>query len=158
MADTPSDPAQNPEPEQTKQTSPTPPPQQAPIPAVPAFSRRAFQGLKIELTDAELANPGTQKCILDMLYQAEEERNDLREFRKKYFEEAAKVEVADEKLKTSKVNEVMFGAGVGVGCAIIGLAPWLWGMTPDGHLAGGIALVLGGLLTIGASVCRIIFK
>ncbi|MDE3098962.1 MAG: hypothetical protein KGJ88_05770 [Verrucomicrobiota bacterium] len=147
-----------PEPPQQEQTeqkdAPQPPPQAAP-PAVPATGRRAaFQDLKIQLTEAELANPGTQKCILDMLIRAEEESNDLKEYRAKYYEADKRAGILEEKLKSNKINEVMFGVGVGVGCATIGLAPYFW----DNTGKGPIVLTVGLALVLGATYGRISFK
>lgn len=123
--------------------------------AVPATGRRpAFQDLKLQLTDADLANPGTQKCILDMLIRAEEECNDLKEYRTNFYESDKRAGILDEKLKSNKINETMFGVGVGVGCAIMGLAPFFW----DNTAKGWITLAVGSVLVLGATIGRIVFK
>lgn len=126
-------------------------------PVAPATGRRAaFKSLNLELTDEELKNSGTQKCILDMLNRAEEECNDLREFRTKYFDANAKVGVFEAKEKSNKTNEIMFGFGLGVGCAIIGVAPYFFDKA--GVACGLLALVVGFALTIGFTFGRSKYK
>lgn len=126
--------------------------------SVPSTGRRLiFQDIKRQLTPEELANSGTQKVILDVLITTEAERDELRGFVDKYYQAEIRARVAAEQLKTNKANEILFGVGVGVGGAIIGLAPFFWDTKADGH-QGEIALVVGLLLVVGATLGRIINK
>jgi hypothetical protein len=145
-----------PAPEQAEQKeAPNSPPQTTP-PAAPATGRRAaFQDLKLQLTPEELANPGTQKCILDMLIRAEQERDDLKEYLSKYYDADKRAEVLAEKLETNRINETLFGVGVAIGGTIIGLAPFLF---EKGLTYGYITLGVGIVLTLGATIGRIKFK
>jgi hypothetical protein len=90
-----------------------------------------------------------------MLIRAEEECNDLKEFRAKFHATDKLAEVRAEKLKSNKINETLFGVGVGVGCAIIGLAPFFYELGPSFCYT---MLSVGVALTIGATIGRIVFK
>lgn len=149
-----------PQPEQTEQkNAPVAPPPAAPLVAPATGRRAAFRDLKRQLADADLANPGLQKIILDELICAEEERDDLRLELKQsalnYHAADKQVGVLSEKLKSNKVNEIMFGVGLSVGGTVMGLTPFFWEIKP---LYGVIALGLGLALTIGATIARTLFK
>lgn len=148
-------PEPTPSPEQSVQHDTTAPTPSTPPSAATTGRRLPFQDIKRQLTPEELANPGTQKLILDMLLTTEAERDDLKAYIPKYHEADKKVGVLEEKLKTSKVNEVMFAVGIGVGCAIMGLGPFFWEAK---NIYGIVALAVGFLLTVGAAIGRIVFK
>jgi VIT1/CCC1 family predicted Fe2+/Mn2+ transporter len=137
--------------EQRDAASGVPPPESA----APTTGRRAaFQDIKRELTDAELANPGTQKLLLEMLFTAEAERDEYKTYIGMYYNAEKRASVLEERSKKNKTNETLFAVGVGVGGAIIGLAPAFW--SPQ-NLNGPICLVVGGVLVIGATLGRIMF-
>lgn len=70
------------------------------------------------------------------------------------FHEADKrAAVLAEKLKTNNAVEIFFGVGVGLGGAVIGLAPFFWEMKT---LYGVLTGVIGLGLTIGATVGRLV--
>jgi hypothetical protein len=124
------------------------PPTSAPAPpaAVSATGRRqAFQDLKRQLTEGNLAEPGTQKLILDMLINAEAERDDLKAFVAQYYEADKRAAVLQEKLGGNILNEVLATSGVGFGFALIGLTPTLWDAPRYG---GPICLAIGSLLVV----------
>jgi VIT1/CCC1 family predicted Fe2+/Mn2+ transporter len=146
---------QMPQSEQAAQTA-APQPTQPAVQSAPATGRRpAFQDLKIQLTDEELANPGVQKCVLDMLNRAEEQCNDLKQIETNFHKTDKRADVLEEKLKSNKINEIMFGVGVGLGGGIIGLTPYFWDQKPE---TGVFVLAVGLLLIIGATIGRISFK
>ncbi len=118
--------------------------------------RQAFQYIKRQLAPEELANPGTQKLILDLLITTEAERDELKAYVPKYYEADKRAGVLEEKLKSNKVNEIMFGVGVGIGCAIIGLAPFFYEkINAEGGL---IVFGVGIVLTVGFTIGRIVYK
>ncbi len=126
--------------------------------SVSATGRRlAFENIKRQLSEADLTNPGTQKLILEMLMTAEADRDECEQYIPKFHEADKRAAILEEKLKTNKVNEVMFGVGVGVGCAIIGLAPTFWN-NAAAPSQGPLCLIIGVLLTLGAAIGRIVFK
>jgi hypothetical protein len=142
-------------PEQTEQLeSPKSPASPVSSTVSPTGRRLAFQDIKRQLTEAELQNTGTQKMILELLLTTEAERDELKNYVPKYYEADKRAGILEEKLKTNKANEIMFGAGIGAGMAIIGLAPFFW--DDKGH--GPIALVVGAAITLGAIVGRICYK
>ena len=115
-----------------------------PIPSVAATGKRqAFRDLKRSLTDEELANPGTQKLILEMLSNAEDDRDECKIYVERFHEVNNRVGILSEKLRANNLIEIMFTIGFGVGCAIIGLSTYFWN---SGDLYGQLCLTVGGLL------------
>jgi hypothetical protein len=139
-----------PEQAQQRDTSHTEP---EPAPSVASTGRRqAFQDLKRRLTNEDLANPGAQKLLLEMLSNAEDERDEYKLYIAQYHAADKDVGILTEKLKGDRVNEVMFAVGIGVGCAAIGLSTYFW----DAKTANGqICLIVGGVLVVGFAVARI---
>lgn len=124
-------------------------------PPAPATGRRlAFQDLKRTLTNEELANPGTQKLILEMLTSAELDRDEFKAYVPRYYESDKRASVLEEKLRTNKSNEILTGTCIGLGGTIIGLAPTFW----SNGSVGPITLGLGLLFVIGGVAGRITFK
>jgi hypothetical protein len=139
--------------EQSEQREVPVTPEPAPPPP-PAIGRPAFRQLKRELNDEDLAGPGARKLILEMLLSAETDRDEYKQYVNRYYEMALRAAVLGEKLKADETNEIMFAVGIGVGGAIIGLAPSFWNQGPNGI----IALIIGTLLVGGAYVGRRRFK
>lgn len=121
---------------------------------VPPVGRRlALRDVRRQLTDEELLSPGVQKLLLDMLEDAETERDEMKNYVKLFHDADKKSCILSERLNVDRSIEVFFGVGVGLGGAIIGLAPFFWGSSVT-H--GIIALVIGVILILGSSVGRII--
>ena len=130
-----------------------PPP---PDSAVPASGKRAaLRDVRRQLTDEELKSPGVQKLLLDMLQEADDEREELRPYVDRFHDANKTAAVLREGLKTHTAIEVFFGVGVGLGGAIIGLSPFFWGMKP---LYGGITVIVGLCLMIGSTIGRAVKK
>lgn len=130
-----------------------PPP---PDSAVPASGRRAaFRDVRRQLTDEELKNPGVQKLLLDMLQEADDEREGLRPYVDRFYSADKTAAVLREEVKTLTAIEVFFGVGVGLGGAIIGLSPFFWGTKPEYGLITGI---VGLGLMIGSTIGRVVKK
>ena len=141
---------------QKKDTEP-----RAPVPStadteVPSSGRRAaFRDVRRQLTDEDLSAPGAQKLLLEMLEQAEEERESLRGFVVRYHESDKKAAILAEKLLTHTAIAGVCGAGVGRGGAILGLSPVLG---QDKPTYGIITAVVGLALFLGAIAGRIVKK
>ena len=102
--------------------------------SVPTTGRKqVFKNLQKELSDEELKSPGITKLILEMLASAETERDEFKLFVEKFHKADKDAAVLCEQIKTNKINEILFGVGVGLGGAIIGLAPLFWGQTAKGR-------------------------
>ncbi len=130
-----------------------PPP---PDSAVPASGRRAaFRDVRRQLTDEELKNPGVQKLLLDMLQETDDEREGLRYYVDRFHEADKTAAVLREEVKTHTAIEVFFGVGVGLGGAIIGLAPFFWGTKQE---YGVITGIVGLGLMIGSTIGRVVKK
>jgi len=53
----------------------------------------------------------------------------------------------------------MFGVGVGVGCAIMGLAPFFYELNKEkGREYATITISVGFALTLGTTIGRMVFK
>lgn len=139
--------------EQSEQRQVPTVPEPAPPPP-PAIGRPAFRQLKRELSDEDLAGPGARKLILEMLLSAETDRDEYKAFVSKYYEAALRAAVLEEKLKADETNEMMLTVGMGVGGAIIGLAPTFWTQGPNGI----IAILIGAALMTGAYLGRQRFR
>jgi len=123
--------------------------------ATPISGRRqVFRDLRRQLSDEDLKSPGVQKLLLDDLEKAEVQCDIYSGYIERFHEADKRAAILDEKLRTQTALEVAFGVGVGLGCAIIGLAPLFWTDQPKGWLA----IAVGLLLTVGASIARVIKK
>lgn len=120
----------------------------------PSGRRQALRDLRRELTDEDLSHPGVQKLILDELERADAECDTLSIYVDRFHEADKRAAVLDEKLRTQTALDVFFGVGVGLGGAIMGLAPQFWQHQPNGALA----LVVGLCLIFGAAAGKVIRK
>jgi len=124
--------------------------------SVPTVGRRAaFRDVRRELTAEELSSPGIQKLLLDMLEEADDERETLKSYLNLYHEADKKAAVLTEQLTTQTRIEVFFGVGIGLGGAILGLAPSMYVAAP---LYGVITAVVGLCMIIGSTVGRVVKK
>jgi len=115
-------------------------------------TRRALSGLKRELTDAELAEPGTQKMILEELERLSDENSRLSSFQDDYHRVDKNLAVVKEKQKRNIAAEIVSGSCIAVGAAALGYAPAVWASPPS----GAITLVFGAVLTIGGIIAKAI--
>jgi hypothetical protein len=131
---------------------PSPPPTQEGSTIAPSSKRQAFRNVGRQLTDEELTSPGVPKLILDELERTEADCEILKKYVEQYHDADKRAAILEEKLKTHNSIEIFFGVGIGIGCTIIGLAPLFWNEQPKGY----IALIVGALLTVGATVGRLV--
>jgi hypothetical protein len=121
--------------------------------AVPASGRRAaFRDVRRQLSDSELCSPGVQKLLLDILEEAERDRDQLAPYAERYHEADKRAAILLEKLQTSNAIEVFFGVGVGLGGTIIGLAPTFYTVKTE---YGVITAVVGLAVTVGSTIGRL---
>ncbi|HEX8245574.1 MAG TPA: hypothetical protein VF541_18830 [Longimicrobium sp.] len=93
-----------------------------------------------------------QKLILDDLERADAECDQLRSYVNRFHEADKRAAILEERLHTNNAIEVLFGSGVGLGGAVMGLAPLFWNEQPKGVLA----LSLGLLLILAAVTARVV--
>lgn len=117
----------------------------------PTARRQALRNIRRQLNDDELAQTGTQKMLLEMLEEVENDRESLRTYVTNFYEADKKAAIFAEKLNANRSIEISFGVGVGLGGTVLGLAPFFW--TPD-KWQGIICICLGVILIIGASIAR----
>ena len=118
----------------------------------PTGKRQAFRDLRRQLTDDELSGPGVQKLILDELEQSEAECEVLQGYIQRYHEADKRAAVLEERTKTARVIEILHGAMLALGGAIIGLTPVFW----PNRLLTFLTLSLGSLLVLLAVIARIL--
>lgn len=114
--------------------------------------RQAFRDIRRQITEADLANPGVMRLVLENLERADAECEILSGFVDRYYAADKQAAVLNEKLRTQTALEVLFGIGVGLGGAIVGITPLFW----DGTSKGPITLAVGLLLVGGSTVARIV--
>jgi hypothetical protein len=125
----------------------------ATVESVPSSGRRrAFKELRRELAENDLASPGVQKMLLEELQLAEDKCEVLESYVDRFHEADKKAAILSEKLAAQKAFDVLFNVSFGVGCAIIGLAPFFWDVKGS---AGPLALALGIVLAGGATVASV---
>lgn len=113
--------------------------------------RQAFRDIRRQLQEQELANPGVQKLLLEELETADAKCEILEGYVDRFHEADKRAAILEEKLRPQTALEICFGFGVGLGCAIMGLAPLFW----DTSIRGPIVLAVGVLLVVGATIARI---
>lgn len=119
---------------------------------VPTTGRRqALKDVRRQLKDEELAQSGTQKMLLEMLEEAEADKDSLKGYVLSYHEADKKCAILGEKLNADRSVEIFFGVGVGLGGTLLGFAPSLW---TDSLLYGIVSVVIGSLLIIGSCIGR----
>jgi hypothetical protein len=118
----------------------------------PTSRRQAFRDVRRQLSDDDLASPGVQKLILDELERAEAECDQLRGYIDRYHEAEKRAAILNERLKPIRSIDLLFGVGVGLGGAILGLAPVFW----TEKLQAVICLIVGALLILGSVAGRLV--
>src|SRR5436189_6276378 len=96
---------------------------EAPLPQSDATAatshRQAFRDLRRQLSDEDLKSPGVQKLLLDELERSEAQCEVLAGYVERFHAADKRAAILEERSRTSIALEVIFGVGVGVGCAIM---------------------------------------
>lgn len=143
------------EPEIEPEISDTDPAVLEDTPTLTSGRRQSLLNIRRQLTNEELSQTGTQKMLLEMLEEAENTSESMKGFETRFHEADKNCAILNEKLNSDRSIEIFFGAGVGLGGAILGLSPFFWSL---GTTYGIICLVIGICLIIGASIGRAIKK
>lgn len=124
--------------------------------SVPTTGRRqALRNIRRQLTEAELAQSGTQKMLLEMLEEVETEKENIKSYVLSFHEADKKAAILGEKLNADRSVEIFFGVGVGLGGTILGLAPSFWAS----NLTHGIICIgIGIALIVGSCIGRAVKK
>jgi hypothetical protein len=117
--------------------------------------RLSVSNLARQLTEDELSTTGVQKLIIEMLEDAENENNELKNYVSKYHIADKQVGILAEKLLKDNIIDVFFGLGIGIGGVILGLTPYFVKL---GALYGIVCGMIGLLLIIGSSIGRLLKK
>lgn len=121
--------------------------------APPQSRRPSFGGVRRQLTEVELQTPAVPKLLLDILEEAEASRDEYKSYVGAFHAADKRAAVVGEKLSASRSVDVFFGVGVGLGGAILGLAPFFWG---QGTLYGVLCVIVGFGLIGGATAGRLV--
>ena len=116
--------------------------------------RQALGRLSRQLSEQELSGAGALKMLLDLLDTLEDENEELREFRDEFHMRDKEVAVLRERLREATAREIVLGATMIGGSAILGYAPALWQSQPTGLFA----VVVGALLVLGSVAGRLTWK
>jgi hypothetical protein len=116
--------------------------------------REAFRNIFRQLSSEELSNPGVQKLLLDDLERAESECELLQTYVERFHDADKRAAVLEERLNKQTAFDILFTVCIGLGGAIMGVAPLFWGQGSKGP----ITLWIGILLVIGSAVARVVKK
>ena len=132
--------------------APTPMPSAEPVPLT--GRRPALRNLAREMTDEELSNSGVVKLMLDELEQSVQECADLRAYVEKFHDADKRAAILEERVRPATAIEVAFGVGVGLGGAVLGLAPFFWDKNRPHEAV--VVVIVGMILMVGATTVRVI--
>lgn len=118
----------------------------------PVGRRHALRDIVKTLKDEDLGHPGVLKLIIDDLERSDAECEMLRSYVDRFHEADKNASILDERMRSVTAIEVAYGVGVGLGSAIIGIAPLFWEQKPLGQ----IVLLIGAVLVVGGVVVRVI--
>jgi hypothetical protein len=121
-----------------------------PVPV--AKTRRALSGLKRELTEEDLAAPGTQKMILEEIERLSGENDRMSSIQDDFHRVDKDLAVLREKQKRNISADIVSGSCLAVGAAALGYAPAVWNSPPSGQ----IALAFGAVLTVAGIIAKAI--
>ena len=122
----------------------------------PVSGRRAvFRDVRRQLTDDELQSSGVQKLLLDMLQEADNEREGLRAYVSAFHTADKTAAILGVQVKSQDAIDIFFGVGIGLGGTVIGLIPFFWGIKSEYGIVCGM---VGLGLIIGATIGRIFIK
>ena len=109
--------------------------------------RKALTTLRRDLSDKELTSPAVQKLLLDEVDRLESENEALSLFRDRFHASDRCVGVLEQKVKIVVGQEIISGACVTIGGALVGYAPNIWSVQAAGPivLAAGIGLIVLGV-------------
>jgi hypothetical protein len=95
-----------------------------------------------------------QKLLLAELEEAQAECEVITAYVGRFHEADKRAAVLEERLNRDTALEIGFGVGLSAGGAIIGLAPLFWSASEQPK--GWLALIIGVLLVVGATVMRVV--
>ena len=128
----------------TKDDQPT-----ADVPPEPklAKSKKSYQYLRRELKEDELLNPGAVNLLVDELIRLENEVNEYKPFREKYYASDKNVAVLEEKSKKPILSEILQTISLSVGSILVGASKQVLEMG-----SVGIVLLSTGIMLIAVTV------
>ncbi len=107
------------------------------------------------LTDEEMASSGTQKMILDSIEQLQQEVEELKGFRDKYYEADKKIGILQEKAKTKIALEVLSTGSIAVGGGALAFSRTVWA-DPNG--LGMMLAIFGAVMTGVGIAAKVILR
>jgi hypothetical protein len=98
-----------------------------------------------------MASPGVVKLLIEQIDRADGDCEFYRAYVERFHVANTNASVFEERLKTVTAVGIMFGVGVGLGCALLSLAPCVFDKQP---IAAWLTGAIGGVLVIGTSIGR----
>jgi len=121
------------------------PPHQVGGQVTPSGRRQAFQDVRRQLTEEELSSPGVSKLVLEMLVQAEADRDVAAGYVERYHEADKRAAILDEKLKAQSAIDRASEILLTLGGILVGFSTSLLSLIQQ------IVLMILGSLMIAAS-------
>lgn len=110
-----------------------------------------YAGIKRQISEDDLQSPAVQRILLGEVDKLETKITSLEEYVEKFHISDKKSAILEEKLKSVKADEVLYGLCLTIGSVIIGLSSMIWTM---GY--GMIAIAVGTLLLCGGLISKVI--
>ena len=104
--------------------------------AQPAYKRRVFSEIHRVIDPVDLKNPGVQKLLLEMLEQAESEREECRAYVDRFHQADKRSAILEEKQRTFWAIEAFFAIGVSIGSILLA----------NGNIILGLCLIILSIL------------
>ncbi|MBU0914151.1 MAG: hypothetical protein KKF22_16585 [Gammaproteobacteria bacterium] len=110
-----------------------------------------YAGIKRQISEEDLQSPAVQRILLGEVDKLERKVGYLEMFIDRYHISDKKAAILEEKLKSVRADEVLYGLCLTIGSAIIGLSSMVWSI---GY--GGIVIVIGSVLLLGGLISKVI--
>lgn len=119
--------------------------QQNTVPASP------YAGIKRQISEDDLQSPAVQRILLGEVDKLESKVMSLEMYVERFHVSDKKAAILEEKLKSVKADEILYGMCLTIGSAVIGLSSMVWSI---GY--GGIAIAVGSVLLIGGLISKVV--
>jgi hypothetical protein len=120
------------------------------VPKGTQFLKKGYR----DLDEGELTSPVAVRFMLAEVDRLNADASELRTFRERSAMLETRVAVLEEKLKTNLSLDVLAGASLTIGAAMIGYSRYLWEYPPNGYFGLGFGAVLIILGIAGRAIRR----
>jgi hypothetical protein len=121
-------------------------------PTIAPKNRQSLARVRRELSEDELSSPAVQRLLVEEIYRLEREQGRLEKYREDFHAADKRVAVLEVQANKKLAGEIVFGACLSVGAALLGVAPSLWDNQPYGWLM----VVIGAFLSVLGIISRMV--